>query len=164
MIFPTQTKLFHLLFCLYSYDTLMLKCMYDAHTYKANDCAVLGCSVVSESFRPHGLLCPARLLCPWEFSRQEYWSGLHALFLGIFTTQGLNPSLLHCSRILYQLSYQGSPGQWLTLINFQSSLALNQLFPSGSSTFNHMVKNWSARLCKNSREVWLGLLTGFFTS
>ena len=25
--------------------------------------------------RPHGLL-PARLLCPWGFSRQEYWSGL----------------------------------------------------------------------------------------
>ena len=23
----------------------------------------------------HGLL-PARLLCPWAFSRQEYWSGL----------------------------------------------------------------------------------------
>ena len=25
--------------------------------------------------RPHGLQ-PARLLCPWGFSRQEYWSGL----------------------------------------------------------------------------------------
>ena len=32
--------------------------------------------------------------CPWGFSRQEYWSGLHALFQGIFPTQGLNPSLL----------------------------------------------------------------------
>ena len=36
-------------------------------------CAVLSCSVVSNSSRPHG---PARLLCPWGFSRQEYWSGL----------------------------------------------------------------------------------------
>ena len=28
---------------------------------------------------------------------------------GIFPTQESNPSLLHCMRILYQLSYQGSP-------------------------------------------------------
>ena len=27
------------------------------------------------TLRPHGLK-PARLLCPWGFSRQEYWSGL----------------------------------------------------------------------------------------
>ena len=29
------------------------------------------------------------------FSRQEYWSGLHALFQGIFPTQGPNLCLLH---------------------------------------------------------------------
>jgi len=28
------------------------------------------------------------------FSRQKYWSGCHALFQGIFLTQGLNPGLL----------------------------------------------------------------------
>ena len=28
---------------------------------------------------------------------------------GIFPTQELNQGLLHCRRILYQLSYQGSP-------------------------------------------------------
>ena len=28
------------------------------------------------------------------FSRQEYWSGSHALLQGIFPTQGLNPHLL----------------------------------------------------------------------
>ena len=38
-------------------------------------CAVLRCSVMSDSLQPHGLY-PARLLCPWESSRQEYWSGL----------------------------------------------------------------------------------------
>ena len=32
-----------------------------------------------------------------------------SLLQGIFPTQGLNPGLLHCRRILYQLSYQGSP-------------------------------------------------------
>ena len=45
-----------------------------------------------------------------EFSRHEYWSGLPCLPSGIFPTQGSNPGLPHCRRILYQLSYQGSPG------------------------------------------------------
>ena len=34
--------------------------------------------------------------------------GCHALLQGIFPTQGSNWGLLHCRRILYQLSYQGS--------------------------------------------------------
>ena len=38
-------------------------------------CAGLSHSVVSNSLRPHGLK-PARLLSPWGFSRQEYWSQL----------------------------------------------------------------------------------------
>ena len=33
----------------------------------------------------------------------------HALLQRIFPIQGLNPGLLHCRWILYQLSYQGSP-------------------------------------------------------
>ena len=37
--------------------------------------AVLSSSVVSDSLRLHRLQ-PARLLSPWGFSRQEYWSGL----------------------------------------------------------------------------------------
>ena len=33
------------------------------------------CLVASNSFRPHGLQL-AKLLCPWGFSRQEYWNEL----------------------------------------------------------------------------------------
>ena len=33
------------------------------------------CLVVFDFLYPHGLQ-PARLLCPWNFSRHEYWSGL----------------------------------------------------------------------------------------
>ena len=40
-------------------------------------CAVLSHSVMADCLQPHGLQ-PIRLLCPWRFSRQEYWSGLHA--------------------------------------------------------------------------------------
>ena len=33
----------------------------------------------------------------------------HFLLQGIFPTQGLNPGLLHCRRILYQMSHKESP-------------------------------------------------------
>ena len=35
--------------------------------------------------------------------------GCHALLQGVFPTQGLNPGLLHCRQIIYQLSHQGNP-------------------------------------------------------
>ena len=35
--------------------------------------------------------------------------GSFSLLQGIFPTQGSNPGLPHCRRILYQLSHQGSP-------------------------------------------------------
>ena len=43
-------------------------------------------------------------------------TGVGSLFLlhGIFPTQESNWGLLHCRRILYQLSYQGSPNLSLT--------------------------------------------------
>ena len=92
---------------------------------------------------------PARLLCPWGFSRQEYRSGLPcpppgdlpnpgitprspalqadsllsepprrpkntgmgslSLLQGNFLIQELTQGLLHCWRILYQLSFLGNP-------------------------------------------------------
>ena len=109
---------------------------------------VLSCSVMSNSLQPHGLQ-PARLFCPWGFSRQEYKNGLPcpppgdlpnprteprspilqadslqseppgklknigvgslSLLQGIFLSQELNWSLLHCRGIICQLSYHGSP-------------------------------------------------------
>ena len=54
---------------------------------------------------PWTVACQA--LLSMEFSRQEYL-GSHSLLQGIFSTQGLNPGLLHCRRILYLLSHQGS--------------------------------------------------------
>jgi len=42
--------------------------------------------------------------------------GCHVLLQGIFLTEGLNPGLLHCRQILYQLSHQESRGilEWVT--------------------------------------------------
>ena len=44
--------------------------------------------------------------------------GSLSLLLRIFPTQELNRDLLHCRRILYQLSYEGSPHSltvWITI-------------------------------------------------
>jgi len=46
---------------------------WEAHIYMC--VCVHGCSVVSDSWWPHWLQS-SRLLCPWGFSRQEYWSEL----------------------------------------------------------------------------------------
>ena len=52
--------------------------------------AVLSCSAMPDSLWPHGLQ-PARLLCPWGFSRQEYWSGLPCSPSGDLLTPGTEP-------------------------------------------------------------------------
>ena len=59
------------------------------------------------TLQPHGLQ-PIRLLCPWDSPGKSTAAGCHALLQGIFPTQGLNPGLLHCRRILCQLRQQGS--------------------------------------------------------
>ena len=63
--------------------------------------------VASGSLRPHGLYSP------WNSPGQNTVLSLQntslSLLQGIFPTQGSNSGLPHCRRILYQLSYQGSP-------------------------------------------------------
>ena len=60
-------------------------------------------SVVSDSLRSHGIYSP------WNSPGQDTGVGSLSLLQGIFPTRGLNLGLPHCRRILYQLSYQGSP-------------------------------------------------------
>ena len=59
-------------------------------------------SVMSDSVQPHGLYSP------WNSPGQTTEVGSLFLLQGIFPTQELNPGLLHCRRILYQLSHKGS--------------------------------------------------------
>ena len=46
---------------------------------------------------------------PWASPSQNPGVGSLSLLQGIFPTQGSNPGLPHCRRILYQLSHQGTP-------------------------------------------------------
>ena len=67
------------------------------------------------SLEVNALLCP--ILCnpvgcsPWNPPGQNTRVGSCSLLQRIFPTQELNRGLPHCGRILYQLSYQGSPPQ-----------------------------------------------------
>ena len=60
---------------------------------------------MSDSLRPHGLYRT------WNSPGQNTGVGSCSLLQGIFPTQGLNPGLPHCRRILYQLSHNRSPSQ-----------------------------------------------------
>ena len=49
------------------------------------------------------------LYSPWDSPGQNTGVGSLSLLQRIFPTQGSNPDLPHCRRILYQLNYQESP-------------------------------------------------------
>ena len=61
---------------------------------------------MSDSLRPSGLQ-PTRLLCPWGFSRQEYWSGLPCLPPGDLPKPGIEPRSPY-RWILYHRSHRRS--------------------------------------------------------
>ena len=52
---------------------------------------------------------PTRLLCPRDTPGKNTGVGCLSILQGICPTQGSNPGLLHCGRILYCLRHQGNP-------------------------------------------------------
>ena len=62
------------------------------------------CSVVSDSFLPHGLYSP------WNSPGQDTGVGRLSFLQGIFPTQGLNPGLPHCRGLpLFPAEPPGNP-------------------------------------------------------
>ena len=49
------------------------------------------CVMCAKSLQSWPTLGPARLLCPWGFSRQEYWSGSPCPPPGDLTDPGIEP-------------------------------------------------------------------------
>ena len=97
-------------------------------------------SVVSDSLRPH------RLWSPWNSPGQITGVGNLSLLQRIFPTQGSNPGLLHCRRILYQLSPKGSPWilEWVAYPFFRgSSQPRNQI--GVSCIAGRFFNNWAIR-------------------
>ena len=60
-------------------------------------------SVLSNILQPRGLYSP------WNLPGPNTGVGSLCFLQGIFPTHRLNPGLLHCRQILYQLSHKGSP-------------------------------------------------------
>ena len=113
-------------------------------------------SVMSSSLWLHGLW-PTRLFCPWNSPDKNIGVSDHSLYQGIFLTQGSNPGLLHCMKILYHLSHQRSPSIYLYLylylsVQFSHSVMSNSLWLHGL---------WPIRLlCSwefSRQEYWSGL-------
>ena len=61
----------------------------------------------SDSLRPRAPWPPGSSV--WDSPGQNTGVGGQALLQGVFLTQGWNPGLLHCRRILYRRSHQGRP-------------------------------------------------------
>ena len=96
--------------------------------------------MVSDSLWPHGLYSP------WNSLDQNTGVSSLSLLQGIFPTQGSNPGLPHCGRILYQLSHKGSPRilEWVAYpFSRGSSWPRNQT--GVSCTASRFFTNWAIR-------------------
>ena len=76
---------------------------------------------MSDSLRPHGLHSP------WNSPGQNTGVGSLSLLQGIFPTQGSNPGLPHCGRILYQLSHNGNSSSPHSVLQFRSAQSLSRV-------------------------------------
>ena len=110
---------------------------------------VLTCLVMSVSLQPHGLY-PARLLCSWGCSRQEYWSGLPCLPPGDLPNPGIEPSFSTLQAILYSLSHHGSPRilEWLAY-PFSRGTSLPRNWTGVSCIVGRFFTSWATREALN---------------
>ena len=86
---------------------------------------VLSRSVLSNSLQPHGLQ-PARLLCPWGFSRQEYQTVLPCPSPGDLSNPGIEPRSL----ALWADSLPSEPPGKPKNTRMGSLSLLQQIFPT----------------------------------
>ena len=111
-------------------------------------------SVVSDSLWLHGLYSP------WNSPGQNTHRivGSFSLLQGIFPTQGSNPGLPNCRRILYQLSHKGSRCLNLGinsfihsfLVQFSCSVVSDSLWPHGLQHARLPCPLPTSRACSNS--------------
>ena len=115
------------------------------------------------------------LLCPWDSPGKNTRVGCHALFQGIFPTQGSNPCflyLLHCRQILHPLSHLGSPVSpcwllWIMLLQtfvykFCVDIGFQDywLYPAGS--YDNSLTFWGIAKCFPKQLYHFTFLIHFF--
>ena len=106
-------------------------------------------------------LCNLIDYSPWNSPGQNTGVGSLSLLQGIFPTQGSNPGLLHCRRILYQLSHNGSPRilEWVAYPFSSGSLQLRN--QTGVSCIaGGFFTNWAMR--EALKRLWESILWVWF--
>ena len=100
---------------------ILSKTLINHKTTHRKDHAVL-CLVTQLCLTPSSIACQAPLSMG-DSPGKNTGVGCHALSQGTFPTQGLNPGFPHCRRVLYCLSYQGSPRilEWVAYSFFRGS-------------------------------------------
>ena len=98
------------------------------------------CSVVSDSLSGYGLYSS------WNSPGQNTGVGSLSLLQGIFPTQGSNPGLPHCRRILCQLSHKESPRilEWV-VDSFSSRSSQPRNWIEVSCIVGGFFTNWAIR-------------------
>ena len=105
------------------------------------------CSVKSDFLQPHGLYSP------WNSPGQNtgmdslslLWRIFPTLLWRIFPTQGLNPGLLYCIHILYQLSHREAQEYWRVAYPFSSPSSRPRNWTGVSCTAGGFFTNWAMR-------------------
>ena len=100
-------------------------------------CAVLSHSVVSNSLGSHGLQ-PSRLLCPWGFSRQEYWSTLPYPPPGNLPNLGIEPRFPTLQVDSLPVEPQGKPKN----TGMGSLFLLQGIFPTQELNWGRLHYRW----------------------
>ena len=98
------------------------------------------CSGLSNPLQPH------RPYSPGNSPALNTGVGSLSLLQGIFPTQGSNPGLLHCKRILYQLKHKGSPRilEWVAYL-FSSGYSWPKNWIGVSCIAGRYFTNWAIR-------------------
>ena len=109
------------------------------------------------TLRPHGLYSP------WNSPDQNTGVGSLSLLQGIFPTQGSNPGVPHCRRILYQLSHKGSPRilEWIAY-PFSRGSSQPWNWTGVSYIAGKFFTNWVMKEAQHNFLIWTSLYCELF--
>ena len=112
----------------------------------------------SSSLKSKSLSRVPLFVTPWNSPLnspgQNTGVGSCSLLQGIFPTQGLNPGLLHCRRILYCLSHQESPKtlEWVAY-----PFSRGSFWPRNRTRISHIAGGFFISwVTREDREYWSG--------
>ena len=80
---------------------------------------------MSDSLRCYGPK-PARLLSPWGFSRQEYWSGLSLLASGKLPNPGIEPMSPEAPALQAMYAHANFNVVFILLLNFSIGIYVSE--------------------------------------